>query len=121
MTQLHDFVLGREDWDIFGPLIDFISSSSQDSGIFSNYTSEIHNSSSPDISKLKQFKCVSNNLTDIEDTSGILLSPNFPQDYPHYSHCGWNLHVPAGTILTLQFWAFDIEVKKSYRICIKVH
>ena len=51
------------------------------------------------------------NILEIEDTSGILLSPGFPLDYPNGFHCGWNLNVPTGTQVTLQFWAFDIEVK----------
>ena len=133
MNQLHDFVLGTEEWDIFRPLIEFVTSSSHESGILAKHTSEntkaqmdsspdlyeMQNSSLPDLSTLKQFKCdlsssydvIESNFPDIEDATGILLSPDFPQDYPNEFICGWNLKVPAGTHLTLQFWAFDIEVK----------
>ena len=100
MSQLHDLILGTENWDVFSPLIDFFSSSSTGKT----------NSSKTDVSKFKQFPCLLNNA-DITDTAGILLSPGFPLDYPNGHDCGWNLNVPIGTNLTLQFWAFDIEVK----------
>ena len=40
IIQVHNFVLGTETWDIFRPLIDFVSSFSKNSGILENHTSE---------------------------------------------------------------------------------
>ena len=74
---------------------------------------DIQNSTWPDVFSLKQFPCTFPSIlqSSIEDTAGILLSPDFPQDYPNEANCRWNLNVPTGTHLILQFWAFDIEVK----------
>ena len=110
MSQLHDLILGTEKWDVFTPLTEFFSSSSTES-VNSGSTTEQANSSMTDISGFKQFPCSLNNAPDIEDTAGILLSPGFPHDYPNGYDCSWNLNVPIGTNLTIQFWAFDIEVR----------
>ena len=126
MIELHDVVLGTETWDIFRPLIDFVSSSSNKPGILSHYITEknegqmdeIQNSWLPEVKKydcvnLDTLGCMIRNDCEIEDTAGLLLSPGFPQDYQSNVDCGWKLIVPAGSYLTLQFWAFDIEVKNN--------
>ena len=121
VSQVHDFILGTENWDIYRPLIDFVSSLSNEPGMLSNYTTENTKGQTdetedfwlPEVPTMKQYICKNSvfGFPKIEDTEGLLLSPDFPQDYPNDSYCGWDLKVPAGSHLTLQFWAFDIEVK----------
>ncbi|KAM4028087.1 cubilin isoform 1-T1 [Anomaloglossus baeobatrachus] len=41
--------------------------------------------------------------------SGVVASPNFPEQYPALSHCAWLLEAPEGDIITLSFAHFDLE------------
>ncbi|XP_069815839.1 cubilin [Dendropsophus ebraccatus] len=41
--------------------------------------------------------------------SGVIASPNYPDDYPALSHCAWLLEAPEGDIITLSFAHFDLE------------
>ncbi|XP_075068011.1 cubilin [Mixophyes fleayi] len=41
--------------------------------------------------------------------SGVIASPNFPENYPGLSHCAWHLEAPEGHIITLSFAYFDVE------------
>ena len=48
----------------------------------------------------------------IRDVSfGILISPNFPNNYPNKATCGWTINVPKGSKVTLWFWSLDVEVQ----------
>ncbi|XP_077124414.1 cubilin [Ranitomeya variabilis] len=41
--------------------------------------------------------------------SGVVASPNFPEEYPALSHCAWLLEAPEGDIITLSFANFNLE------------
>ncbi|XP_018408690.1 PREDICTED: complement C1r subcomponent [Nanorana parkeri] len=40
---------------------------------------------------------------------GLIASPNFPKTYPNNNHSIWNIAVPEGYHISLQFLVFDIE------------
>ena len=115
MIKLHDFILGTENWDVFSPMTDFVlSGTSENHSNSKNITASQSNSSldynfnkTQSVSELLQFPC-DPDLNEIEETAGILLSPNYPQNYPNISNCGWKLIVPSGYHLILQFWSFDV-------------
>ncbi|XP_061076047.1 LOW QUALITY PROTEIN: CUB and sushi domain-containing protein 3-like [Conger conger] len=46
------------------------------------------------------------NLT---DSSGFILSPNFPHPYPHSKDCDWLIAVNADYVISLAFISFSIE------------
>ena len=46
------------------------------------------------------------NLT---SSSGVITSPNFPQDYPANKKCEWNITAPRGKQITLSFTDFVLE------------
>ena len=41
--------------------------------------------------------------------AGFIASPNFPNNYPQYSRCAWNITVPNGYIIELTFHHFQLE------------
>ena len=41
--------------------------------------------------------------------SGFFSTPNFPNNYPQYSICIWNITVPSGYIIKLSFVDFQLE------------
>ena len=41
--------------------------------------------------------------------SGFFSTPNFPNNYPQYSMCAWNITVPSGYIIKLSFLYFRLE------------
>ena len=41
--------------------------------------------------------------------SGFFSTPNFPNNYPQYSMCTWNITVPSGYIIKLSFLYFRLE------------
>ncbi|XP_022107899.1 cubilin-like isoform X2 [Acanthaster planci] len=45
----------------------------------------------------------------VTGTSGVITSPNYPDQYDHNDHCAWLIQAPPGTTVTLTFTAFDIE------------
>ena len=62
------------------------------------------------ISNNEIWPCISKNVTYInEEKFGILLSPNYPNEYPENSNCSWVINVPKKSQMTLQFLIFDIE------------
>ncbi len=46
----------------------------------------------------------------VSGSSGVITSPNFPQNYDHNDHCAWLIQAPPGTTVTLTFTSFDIEL-----------
>ena len=46
-------------------------------------------------------------------TSGIVKSPNFPENYPINQHLTFNLEVKAGSLIELTFTSFDVEAESS--------
>ncbi|XP_077864849.1 cubilin-like [Saccoglossus kowalevskii] len=53
--------------------------------------------------------CVAEHLT---SESGVILSPNYPDDYPHNLDCVWVIQLPAGERIHLIF--VDFYVEKNY-------
>ena len=47
-------------------------------------------------------------------SSGILISPNYPNSYPHNAQCIWTITVPGNAVITLTFTDLNIE---SHRNC----
>lgn len=41
--------------------------------------------------------------------SGVIESPNFPDNYPHHSDCTWTIDVPPGNKLGIEFSHFALE------------
>ena len=41
--------------------------------------------------------------------AGFIASPNFPNNYPQYSRCAWNITVPRGYFIKLTFLHFHLE------------
>ena len=49
--------------------------------------------------------------------SGFFSSPNFPNSFPLYSRCVWNITVPSGYIIKLSFLSFRLgpaQCSQSY-------
>ena len=117
MVELHDLILGAETWNISLVNFDILSQASAVENISQPNSSleKIQNFSKVDIETLKEFHCFGNSsiLTKIEDTAGLLLSPNYPQNYYSDAECHWELKVPNGTYLEIQFWSFDVTVSKQ--------
>ena len=46
---------------------------------------------------------------------GILVSPNYPNDYPKHKQLiiVWYINVPKGSKMNLEFWAFDVGKNSS--------
>jgi cubilin len=45
----------------------------------------------------------------IEMNSGVIESPNFPNQYPHDYDCSWTIVVPKGNQINMQFSHFELE------------
>ena len=41
-------------------------------------------------------------------SSGFLSSPNFPNNFPEYRRCVWNITVPSGYMIKVSFHHFDL-------------
>jgi len=41
--------------------------------------------------------------------NGILISPNYPNPYPHSAQCIWTITIPAGEVITFTFTSVDLE------------
>lgn len=44
-----------------------------------------------------------------KETTGVIKSPFWPKDYKGHSECMWNIAVPLGKKITLNFTHFDLE------------
>ena len=42
-------------------------------------------------------------------TTGEILSPNHPNQYPNLAECQWLIHVEQEFVVKLTFLAFDVE------------
>ena len=65
--------------------------------------------------------CIKNKISYIADSkSGIVTSPGYPNKYPSYANCIWEIIVPDGTELNLIFLSFNTERMYSnlYVVCI---
>ena len=51
--------------------------------------------------------------TNLHGLAGFIASPNFPNNYPQYSRCAWNITVPSGYIIELTFNYFQLEPHQS--------
>ncbi|RWS30688.1 cubilin-like protein [Leptotrombidium deliense] len=49
--------------------------------------------------------------------SGILKSPNFPNNYPSHKECVYHIEVKAGNLIQLQFLEFELEMSTSTSKC----
>ena len=47
--------------------------------------------------------------TNLHGLAGFIASPNFPNNYPQYNRCAWNITVPKGYIIELTFHFFQLE------------
>ena len=51
-----------------------------------------------------------------QDTnSGVIISPNYPNAYPHNLHCVWTVIVPDNEVVTLTFTHMDLESDDNCR------
>ena len=41
--------------------------------------------------------------------NGFFSSPNFPNNFPQYSRCVWNITVPSGYIIKVSFHHFELD------------
>ena len=44
----------------------------------------------------------------LNGSSGFFSSPNFPNHFPQYSRCVWNITVPSGYIIKVSFHHFGL-------------
>ena len=51
--------------------------------------------------------------TNLHGLAGFIASPNFPNNYPQYSRCAWNITVPSGYFIKLTFLHFQLEQQQS--------
>lgn len=49
--------------------------------------------------------------------SGVIESPNYPDNYPHHSDCMWTIEVPLGNKIGIEFSHFGLEVPYHYEHC----
>ena len=47
--------------------------------------------------------------TNLHGIAGFIASPNFPNNYPQYSRCVWNITVPSGYFIKVTFYHFQLE------------
>ena len=43
------------------------------------------------------------------ESTGVLTSPGYPDNYPTSTDCAWNIAVPQGYIVTVDFTFIDLE------------
>ena len=41
--------------------------------------------------------------------TGVLTSPDYPDNYPHNRNCTWTITVPAGHQISINFTTFSLE------------
>lgn len=46
----------------------------------------------------------------LKGLSGVIESPNFPNNYPHHLDCDWTIEVPLGNKIGIEFSHFDLEI-----------
>ena len=46
---------------------------------------------------------------ELTEPKGLIYSPNYPQKYPKRTFCSWNINLPKGSRIILNFLAFDLE------------
>lgn len=44
---------------------------------------------------------------------GTFTSPNYPNEYPHDTHCQWMIEVEFGHLIEITFTDFDFEASPS--------
>jgi len=49
------------------------------------------------------------NITRLHQSSGSILSPQYPGYYTNNARCIWRLRVPRGHVIRLEFQYFDLE------------
>ena len=49
----------------------------------------------------------------VSKSSGFFSSPNFPNNFPQYSRCIWNITVPSGYIIKVTFHHFELGSRSS--------
>ncbi|XP_037772624.1 protein SpAN-like [Penaeus monodon] len=52
-------------------------------------------------------------VTSIAASSGVVVSPGYPNYYPNDRHCALNITVPEGLVVALEYLAFDLEPHKD--------
>ncbi|KZS21868.1 Tolloid 2-like protein, partial [Daphnia magna] len=52
--------------------------------------------------------------TELRGLSGVIESPNFPNNYPHNRNCTWTIAAPLGNRINLTFSHFDVEDHGSH-------
>ena len=45
----------------------------------------------------------------LNESSGSFSSPNYPNSYPQYSRCTWNITVPSENIIKVSFLYFKLD------------
>lgn len=45
----------------------------------------------------------------LNDTTGVIESPNFPDQYPHNRNCSWIIQAPLGNNISMSFSHFEVE------------
>lgn len=45
--------------------------------------------------------------------NGVLISPNYPNPYPHNAQCVWTISVPSGEVITFTITNIDLEVHRN--------
>ena len=55
--------------------------------------------------------CISEEF--VSKSSGFFSSPNFPNNFPQYSRCVWNITVPSGYIIKVTFHHFELGSRSS--------
>ena len=45
----------------------------------------------------------------LNGSSGFFSSPDFPSNFPRNSDCTWNITVPAGRIIKVTFFSFNLQ------------
>ena len=108
MAKLHANILGSESWNVSASMSKFFENSEKPKS---------HSIQTSD-AEPKLFLC--EKITDIADVKdGTLLSPNYPNNYPHGIQCGWNVKAIKGTKMIFQFVSFDIAVSFFVKIIIE--
>ena len=46
---------------------------------------------------------------DLIDTTGVITSPGFPDNYPHQRECTWTITAPEGNQILLNVTDFNLE------------
>ena len=55
------------------------------------------------------FFCSSVCGQDLTSSTGMIMSPNFPNSYPHQRDCTWTITAPEGNQILLNFTDFALE------------